>query len=248
MRNRDDKALIAGSSPRARGTGLPLPSSAFLHRFIPACAGNSEEPPDQDHRLAVHPRVRGEQRFTALAISRLDGSSPRARGTVTTCRMGEAGIRFIPACAGNRPTTYKGPRWSAVHPRVRGEQSVSCLSFTAPFGSSPRARGTADRPMLDDLLERFIPACAGNRSGPPTSCLSPPVHPRVRGEQPAASTATHSPHGSSPRARGTDHAADHRGVGIRFIPACAGNRPSASPAPAPASVHPRVRGEQWRKE
>ena len=33
---------------------------------------------------------------------------------------------------------------------------------------------------------RFIPACAGNSSGSGIQWVIAPVHPRVRGEQPAA--------------------------------------------------------------
>ena len=50
-------------------------------------------------------------------------------------------------------------------------------------GSSPRVRGTVA--ILDCLLAhiRFIPACAGNRSGTSTAQIATPVHPRVCGEQ-----------------------------------------------------------------
>ena len=92
-----------GSSPRARGTECqhgPEPGSS---RFIPACAGNGPHPGPARRRASVHPRVRGERpclRFLAHARS---GSSPRARGTAEWGERGGAGIRFIPACAGNGP-------------------------------------------------------------------------------------------------------------------------------------------------
>ena len=49
--------------------------------------------------------------------------------------------------------------------------------------------------------------------------------------------------GSSPRARGTLRVRHRQGLGVRFIPACAGNTVSGSSISRALSVHPRVRGE-----
>ena len=49
--------------------------------------------------------------------------------------------------------------------------------------------------------------------------------------------------GSSPRVRGTLCAWQPARARLRFIPACAGNSPLASPNPALSTVHPRVCGE-----
>ena len=72
----------AGSSPRVRGTD-PSRKGDFIHsRFIPACAGNSRTGLSKHSKSTVHPRVCGEQ-FTSSGTSyRVDGSSPRVRGTV----------------------------------------------------------------------------------------------------------------------------------------------------------------------
>ena len=51
-----------------------------------------------------------------------------------------------------------------VHPRVCGEQLPLPLPIILVSGSSPRVRGTAAALDIDDCLDRFIPACAGNRS------------------------------------------------------------------------------------
>ena len=78
----------------------------------------------------------------------------------------------------------------------------------------------------------------------PLACWARPVHPRVRGEQPAKSGKTSISIGSSPRARGTVTLEDHLDRPGRFIPACAGNRPATRACSGFRPVHPRVRGEQ----
>ena len=108
---------------------------------IPACAGNTKETYPARRRFPVHPRVCGEHVTKAnacivepgssprvrgtlrLADSPLHtgGSSPRVRGTPASTRARCASSRFIPACAGNTPTTPVTTTIHTVHPRVCGE-------------------------------------------------------------------------------------------------------------------------------
>ena len=112
----------------------------------------------------------------------------------------------------------------AVHPHVRGERDaeVPCLMY--PYGSSPRAWGTAKFDGIHSLLRRFIPTCVGNGTQPiPWPCPLP-VHPHVRGERVPGANEGRGLGGSSPRAWGT----------ALIINAFGGNIP----------VHPHVRGER----
>ena len=79
-----------------------------------------------------------------------------------------------------------------------------------------------------------MPAATGNKS---------PVHPRVGGEHRVPPPKQPAKVGSSPRGRGTRHAADVVAVVHRFIPAWAGNTASRWPCLIRPSVHPRVGGE-----
>ena len=63
----------------------------------------------------------------------------------------------------------------------------------------------------------------------------------------AAAGALAANRGSSPRTRGTAAQQAHRGDGVRFIPAHAGNRASATERASSCPVHPRARGEQVRR-
>ena len=190
----------------------------------------------------------------------------RRRGEHATRGRGQ---RFIPACAGNTTRTTALRRWKAVHPRVRGEHSVSGITAgTVQFRFIPACAGNTSPECRPPGLRRFIPACAGNTWAAPTRGRDPSVHPRVRGEHESDAAWIETTYGSSPRARGTLMAkrswqsdaptsstvhprvrGEHklasrgcRGCG-RFIPACAGNTVGSARVSQTRAVHPRVRGE-----
>ena len=71
----------SGSSPQARGTGSNGRGVGEETRFIPAGAGNGNQPHFPAHLIPVHPRRRGERARSACAAISADGSSPQARGT-----------------------------------------------------------------------------------------------------------------------------------------------------------------------
>ena len=193
---------------------------------------------------ADHPRVCGEQSIPTRLTAAATGSSPRVRGTGFRLRLSVSFRRIIPACAGNRNSTWRRGWTGSDHPRVCGEQTRAADTTAPNTGSSPRVRGTeTDRPGFR-ALNRIIPACAGNRTTRPPLRSSPSDHPRVCGEQdmPACSRILHG--GSSPRVRGTVDPFPAYGEIVRIIPACAGNRRKLGQAGSGVSDHPRVCGEQ----
>ena len=119
----DVEKLVLGSSPRARGTVIPIGELRGEVRFIPAGAGNGAPVWIRRGPRAVHPRGRGERRRRACAVGAAAGSSPRARGTGIDNGLEHRSGRFIPAGAGNGcPPVPPGQR-SSVHPRGRGERA-----------------------------------------------------------------------------------------------------------------------------
>ena len=213
-----------GSSPRVRGTERSLAHRLLVVRFIPACAGNRCRLLAIQRARSVHPRVCGEQISILGVLSLLDGSSPRVRGTDLFGNRGKAYTRFIPACAGNRSYDSVLMRPKPVHPRVCGEQIHQQHMFRSINGSSPRVRGTAIGIAVNTGVDRFIPACAGNRKSRLEAFMVSSVHPRVCGEQLARFDSEVAPNGSSPRVRGTV--------------------PHQTGPLIKRSVHPRVCGEQ----
>ena len=151
-----------GSSPQARGTHRDCGAAAAIRRFIPAGAGNTMCRWQWAHSLPVHPRRRGEHGCLGCAALGRRGSSPQARGTRANPMRNAALQRFIPAGAGNTSNRIPVSRQAAVHPRRRGEHSKPCRIGRIDPGSSPQARGTRFPLAGSKLLNRFIPAGAGN--------------------------------------------------------------------------------------
>ena len=58
-----------------------------------------------------------------------------------------------------------------------------CSSAESKRGSSPRARGTERAHDLKIVMDRFIPASAGNGNAMARSVRRMSVHPRERGER-----------------------------------------------------------------
>ena len=90
-----------GSSPRAWGTRGIDASVLRPYRFIPTCVGNTCATSTRWRAMSVHPHVRGEHAVIMMPAAIVDGSSPRAWGTLLDARCVHAYRRFIPTCVGN---------------------------------------------------------------------------------------------------------------------------------------------------
>ena len=99
---------VYGSSPRVRGTQRSGENRIQAGRFIPAGAGNTAGSLPSNTSQTVHPRGCGEHSMRRFQMDRQRGSSPRVRGTLSSCRSADCAVRFIPAGAGN--TIWKAKR------------------------------------------------------------------------------------------------------------------------------------------
>ena len=165
----------------------------------------------------------GEQAVFPRLPRSSPGSSPRVRGTELPDFAEGQPFGIIPACAGNRETLAQKQKGARDHPRVCGEQSISCRYRHSKPGSSPRVRGTGILRLLLVITWGIIPACAGNSL--PQAPVSPSQrdHPRVCGEQSREPKGSLFGLGSSPRVRGTDLLCLLTRQAVGIIPACAGN-------------------------
>ena len=193
----------SGSSPRVRGTRVYAGRGRGANRFIPACAGNARDAGLRWCECSVHPRVCGERCTATAGVAVVSGSSPRVRGTHIADPLGLLPSRFIPACAGNALIQSAESAPSSVHPRVCGERLGFQRLCVSLCGSSPRVRGTLNRHAMNELADRFIPACAGNAQPACNERACRSVHPRVCGERWHVWHKTWRLSGSSPRVRGT---------------------------------------------
>jgi len=93
------------------------------------------------------------------------------------------------------------------------------------------------------VVERFIPAHAGNTRVTRGASTPVSVHPRACGEHETIATRAQASSGSSPRMRGTHVKTAQAALIRRFIPAHAGNTAGLAVCGAGVAVHPRACGE-----
>ena len=233
----------SGSSPRMRGTRVGIASILSDCGIIPAYAGNTVTIQVQAVIIGDHPRVCGEHTTHADGLIPVKGSSPRMRGTLGRRVVAAVRRGIIPAYAGNtnRWCRSYATRWD--HPRVCGEHLKRGRMARLLTGSSPRMRGTPNKPVQSADHAGIIPAYAGNTSANYPQHRNARDHPRVCGEHYPESAICGHNRGSSPRMRGTPFRrhGEFRRTGI--IPAYAGNTKSTSPTCNPTRDHPRVCGE-----
>ena len=191
----------------------------------------------------VHPRACGEHLEWEPGGLAAYGSSPRLRGTFVAQTAHAAGIRFIPAPAGNMYRTARSRCLEPVHPRACGEHSPASDRGCRKRGSSPRLRGTYLLGRVRVLNQRFIPAPAGNMTSNPPVTYIHTVHPRACGEHYRVGLTEGLVVGSSPRLRGTLIGAGRTAHDGRFIPAPAGNISAKQQLALSGAVHPRACGE-----
>ena len=155
-----------GSSPQARGTHNTDTGTARYNGIIPAGAGNSMSDSEIGPASGDHPRRRGELTASVSCPARLLGSSPQARGTLSTAARSPHQAGIIPAGAGNSHSPGSSRSGSWDHPRRRGELLVNVCGVDRGKGSSPQARGTHQDRLGSGRVGGIIPAGAGNSKRP----------------------------------------------------------------------------------
>ena len=130
-----------GSSPLARGLPGPRGAPAGGPGIIPARAGFTAPDRTITSRPPDHPRSRGVYSSRPKRMTTHSGSSPLARGLLSSSGRRNVMKRIIPARAG---FTSPGPARSCPardHPRSRGVYAKASWTPSSVQGSSPLARG-----------------------------------------------------------------------------------------------------------
>ena len=111
---------LTGSSPRMRGKLRRDVPRFWIHRIIPAHAGQTSTCSSRDGRTPDHPRACGANCETVVVFLRPYGSSPRMRGKLLFVSAWLVESWIIPAHAGQTGfTAYVSPL-VPDHPRACG--------------------------------------------------------------------------------------------------------------------------------
>ena len=230
-----------GLSPRVRGNPADLGATEAVTGSIPACAG---EPACEDREpglYSVYPRVCGGTPTQELAQLWDEGLSPRVRGNQRASDPARWRAGSIPACAGEPSGCRRRPR-RRVYPRVCGGTSPRPRRAPHNGGLSPRVRGNRAGGWSVRYGAGSIPACAGEPRRIIIGYLTDTVYPRVCGGTITIFWETYSCLGLSPRVRGNPGQLAVPGVGVRSIPACAGEPTVLLRGDGGEEVYPRVCG------
>ena len=128
-----------GLSPLARGTRRVIFPENNKARFIPAGAGNSNIPGDNQPAYSVYPRWRGELESEGRFRQGVHGLSPLARGTRGYAPLRVRQTRFIPAGAGNSRSRGRHGQSMSAYPRWRGELTKHNLLLIIDFLSQSQS-------------------------------------------------------------------------------------------------------------
>ena len=193
---------MSGLSPRVRGNPEYPVVGIVGDGSIPARAG---EPGRTSHPLPpqpVYPRACGGTLDTRLHSHRQRGLSPRVRGNRgnQVCQDGIPGS--IPARAGEPPCGPTVAGSCKVYPRACGGTQSALIHRGYELGLSPRVRGNRHSWSTTAMLNRSIPARAGEPPPTHSRAGSLRVYPRACGGTGMTTDHWGSQWGLSPRVRG----------------------------------------------
>ena len=130
------------------------------------------------------------------------GLSPRMRGNRRRLDYADAGVRSIPAYAGEPGGSAISSGMCWVYPRVCGGTVAARVQGVAQDGLSPRMRGNRESDYGAGAGRRSIPAYAGEPAWPTWPWSSSRVYPRVCGGTVPLNAMRWGCCGLSPRVRG----------------------------------------------
>ena len=183
--------------------------------------------------------------YTADPLS----SSPRVRDKQFRVVHVRVGPGIIPAGAGQTSSVAILIAPPPDHPRGCGANHESRYTRVAQWGSSPRVRGKP-HPLpapVGPLLDRIIPAGAGQTTRARSPEPSPWDHPRGCGANLSSRGAAKPLSGSSPRVRGKRIAMTPSPRCRRIIPAGAGQTALAATRESSMADHPRGCGANQQR-
>ncbi len=215
---------------------------ADRQRSIPAWAGEPRGPKTRPACSRVYPRVGGGAGRYGKKYGSSSGLSPRGRGSHDFRPCLRLHSRSIPAWAGEPMARSSASAGLGVYPRVGGGAQPKPEPFQYDYGLSPRGRGSPHRDCRQSMIDRSIPAWAGEPISQQGQAYMLEVYPRVGGGAGRAVTPRHFLGGLSPRGRGSPLSIIEDEVVAGSIPAGAGEPTSGTIGGRARKVYPRVGG------
>ena len=114
-----------GSPPRAWGSQPEAVPVSQHPRFTPTCVGITPTMRLMPFGPAVHPHVRGDHAKEFKGRGWVDGSPPRAWGSLRRLCECRVAHRFTPTCVGITPCAWGSRTAKSVHPHVRGDHTAN---------------------------------------------------------------------------------------------------------------------------
>ena len=181
LRERVDVVAGYGLSPPTRGNRIRRGGRRQKRGSIPAHAGEPHPELVRHGDGEVYPRPRGGTPQRPLKIDRDRGLSPPTRGNRRPVPEEAAGVRSIPAHAGEPGLPLARLCDSAVYPRPRGGTRRQAAIERIVLGLSPPTRGNQFGRCVRMRMRGSIPAHAGEPRRPRPAGGDAEVYPRPRG-------------------------------------------------------------------
>ena len=129
----------------------------------------------------IHPLLRGADACRVSLLYGFCDSSPPARGRHARNVTASPHFRFIPSCEGQTRLPYRGTAEPAIHPLLRGADSMVGKFRKRMNDSSPPARGRLHSGLNTRADTRFIPSCEGQTIIFFQIRVQRSIHPLLRG-------------------------------------------------------------------
>ncbi len=214
---------VRGLSPRLRGTRQSAAGGDHRPWPIPAPAGDPEALEGAKGVGKAYPRACGGPVDAALTGGPVRGLSPRLRGTRWEPRIRLTRVWPIPAPAGDPQGIGPKSTPCPAYPRACGGPLQQFGQALSGNGLSPRLRGTPFAAAGSGGGGGPIPAPAGDPRPSSREARAAWAYPRACGGPVQQSEVRDKFGGLSPRLRGTPKSRTRSCVGVRPIPAPAGD-------------------------
>ena len=155
----------SGLSPLARGNRRHGAQQRACQGPIPARAGQPHSMGSAPGTSGAYPRSRGATEMPTPLPSAISGLSPLARGNLDRVDSKSPAVGPIPARAGQPLQSAAQPTSRRAYPRSRGATAQTRPSTPPLPGLSPLARGNPQEQVFWSVVQRPIPARAGQPAG-----------------------------------------------------------------------------------